>query len=214
MVTLPWFFSYFTLHAFTLWYNLTVVKIGEKMVEKQRCKWVNLNNPKYIKYHDECWGVAIHEDISLFRELSLEILSAGLSYEIVFNKREAIELAFDGFNLNKIKDYKDDKINELLLNKDIIRSRSKLLAIINNSRVFLEIQAEFRSFNNYIWSFTGFKAIAEAGKSHSELSDKICKDLKARGIKGIGSITIYSYLSAIGIINAHEEGCYLRKIEV
>ena len=182
------------------------------MVEKHRCSWVNLNNSDYIKYHDEVWGVELHDDKRLFLELSMEILQAGLKYETVYNKREDIILAFDGFDPYLVMGFDSLKINELLNNKNIIRSVGKIRAIINNARVFIDIQRKYNSFNNYIWHFTNNKVIVECGRNKSFLSDMVCSDLKSLGMRGIGSITIYSYLSAIGVINAHEECCYLRKM--
>ena len=177
----------------------------------KRCKWVNLNNPKYIKYHDEEWGIAVHEDQKLFEFLILEIFQAGLSWECILNKRDSIYQAFDNFEIAKIINYKENKIEELLKNSNIIKNKKKIEATINNAKIFMQIQKQYGSFNNYIWSFTNKKIIkntTDIFNSTSQLSDKISKDLKIKGMKFVGSITIYSYLQAIGVINDHEVDCY------
>lgn len=177
----------------------------------KRCNWVNLNNPKYIDYHDNEWGVAVHDDNKLFEMLLLESFQAGLSWECVLNKREAFRKAFDNFNPYLISKYDNKKQNELLKDKDIIRSRRKIEASINNAKIFLEIKEEYGSFDSYIWHFTGgevIKNIDDDFKVTSELSDIVSNDLKKRGMKYTGSITIYSYLQAIGVIDDHEMSCY------
>lgn len=182
------------------------------MKERQRrCKWCNLNNEKYIKYHDEEWGKMVHDDKKLYELLLLESFQAGLSWECVLNKRENFRKAFDNFEIDKIVNYADEKIQELLENKNIIRNKLKIKATINNSKIFKKIQNEYKSFSNYIWSFTENKVIYEIGKTRSNLSDKISKDLQKRGMKFVGTTIIYSYLQAIGIIYSHEEGCFLYK---
>lgn len=177
----------------------------------KRCNWVNLNNPKYIDYHDNEWGVAVHDDNKLFEMLLLESFQAGLSWECVLNKREAFRKAFDNFNPYLISEYDNKKQDELLKDKDIIRSRRKIEASINNAKIFLEIKEEYGSFDSYIWHFTGgevIKNIDDEFKVTSELSDTVSNDLKKRGMKYTGSITIYSYLQAIGVIDDHEMSCY------
>lgn len=179
-----------------------------------RCHWVNLNNPLYIKYHDEEWGVPSYDDKYLFEMLVLESFQAGLSWECILNKRKAFYKAFDGFNYEIIAKYNDNKINELINNKEIVRNKRKILATINNAKIFMEIQKEYKSFSNYIWSFTNNKIIFnKTGKIivSNELSDKISKDLKSRGMSFVGTTIIYSYLQAIGIINDHELTCDFRK---
>ncbi len=177
----------------------------------KRCTWVNLDNPLYIKYHDEEWGVPVYDDNKLFEMLLLESFQAGLSWECILNKREAFKEAFDNFNYEKISKYDDKKIEELLQNKEIIRNRRKITAAIKNARVFMDIQKEYQSFSNYLWSFTNNEIIYEYDKTKSELSDKISKDLEKRGMKFVGTTIIYSYLQAVGIINSHEPDCFLYK---
>lgn len=179
-----------------------------------RCRWCNVENPIYVKYHDEEWGVPTYDDALLFELLVLEPFQAGLSWECVLNKREAFRLAFDHFDPHKISQYTEDKIDELMSNKGIIRNRRKITATINNARVYLEIQKEWGSFSNYIHHFTNDTILYEYDKTYSDLSDTITKDLKKWGMKFVGTTIIYSYLQAIGIIDSHEPGCYLYKGEI
>ena len=176
----------------------------------RRCKWVNEKSEIYIKYHDEEWGVPKYDDRDLFELLILEGFQAGLSWLTVLKKREAFRLAYNNFNVNKVANYNDKKVEQLLNNKDIIRSRNKILASINNAKIFIEIQKEWGSFSKYIWSFTNGEIIKNTSVEipvSTQLSDKISKDLKKRGVKYAGTIIIYSYLQAIGIVNDHEIDC-------
>ncbi len=184
--------------------------IGKILVMK-RCFWVDKNSPIYIKYHDEEWGVPKYDDRELFELLILESFQAGLSWITVLKKREAFRKAFDNFNVKKVSNYDENKIAELVNNADIIRSKSKILAAINNAKIFITIQKEYGSFSNYIWGFTDRKIIKRKTKDlqvSTPLSDKISKDLKKRGMKYVGTIIIYSYLQAIGIINDHDKDCF------
>lgn len=177
----------------------------------KRCSWVDEKSEIYIKYHDEEWGVPKYDDRELFELLVLESFQAGLSWITVLKKRNAFRLAYDNFDVKKVANYSQKKINELLTNKDIIRSKSKIIASINNAKIFIEIQKEFGSFSNYIWHFTDKKIIRNKSNQipvSTPLSDKISKDLKKRGMKYTGTIIIYSYLQAIGIINDHEKSCF------
>jgi len=179
-----------------------------------RCFWVNLKNPLYIKYHDEEWGRPSYNDYHLFEMLLLESFQAGLSWECILNKREAFKKAFDNFDYKKISKYDENKIIELLNNKDIIRNKLKIKASITNANIFLKIQKEYKTFSNYIWSFTNNKIIDNTNSkkvSSSALSDKISKDLKSRGMKFVGTKIVYSYLQAIGIINDHDKDCAFGK---
>ena len=181
------------------------------MSELKRCKWCNLKNTAYIKYHDEEWCVPNFDEQYLFEMLILESFQAGLSWECVLNKREAFRKTFDGFNAEKIAVYDDNKIVELQNNKDIIRNKLKIRAAVNNSKIFLEIQKEYGSFGEYLKGFTGEQQIIEVEKTTSPLSDALSADLKKRGMKFVGSTIIYSYLQAIGIINSHMEECFMYK---
>ena len=177
-----------------------------------RCSWVNLNNPLYVKYHDEEWGVPLYDDKYLFEMLVLESFQAGLSWECILNKRKAFYKAFDSFNYELIANYNDDKINELINNKDIVRNKRKIEATIKNAKIFIDIQKEYKTFSNYIWSFTNNKTLYNNGLvTSNELSDTISKDLKKRGMAFVGTTIVYSYLQAIGVINDHEKTCDYRK---
>ena len=177
----------------------------------KRCKWVNLDNKLYVDYHDTEWGIPKYDDKYLFELLILEMFQAGLSWECVLNKRYNFRMAFDNFDYEKISNYDEDKFNELLNNKGIIRNKLKIKASINNAKVFINIINEYGSFSNYIWGFTNNEIIYNCIVTHNELSDKISKDVKKRGMKFVGTTIIYSYLQAIGIINDHEKNCYLYK---
>lgn len=151
---------------------------------KKRCCWTNPKSQAYIEYHDKEWGMPVHDDHKLFEMLILESFQAGLSWECVLNKREA---------------------------ERIIRNQRKIAAAVTNAQIFLKIQKEYKSFSEYLWQFTDHKVIYETGKTSSELSDKISKDLKTRGMKFVGTTIIYSYLQAVGVIYSHEKDCFLWK---
>ena len=168
-----------------------------------------MNNPVYITYHDNEWGIAQYDDQSLFELLVLETFQAGLSWETILNKRHNFRRAFDGFDPSLVQHYDCEKVQSLMENPGIIRNRRKIEATITNARIFLEIQKEWGSFSNYIWHFTDGRTIFETGKTHSELSDLISKDLKQHGMKFVGTTVIYSYLQAIGVLYSHEPSCYL-----
>ena len=181
------------------------------MMNYKRCSWVNLNNPKYVEYHDYEWGKPVHDDNKLFEMLILESFQAGLSWEIILNKRDKFREAFDNFDIEKIINYDDKKIKELMVNDKIIKNRLKIEATINNAKIFKKIVEEFGSFSKYIWNFSDNKIIYQNDKINSELSDEISIDLKKRGMKFVGTTTIYAYLQAIGIINSHDDKCFLYK---
>ena len=174
---------------------------------KNRCKWVT-DDEIYIKYHDEEWGIPTHDDKELFEMLVLESFQAGLSWITILKKREKFRKAFDDFDVVKVAGYGEDKIEELRNNKGIIRHKGKITSAINNAKIFIEIQNEFGSFSNYIWSFTDSKIIKAEYLTESELSKQISKDLKKRGMRFVGPTIIYSYLESIGIIDNHEKDCF------
>ena len=177
----------------------------------KRCFWVDEKSEIYKKYHDKEWGVPKYNDHDLFELLILEGFQAGLSWITVLKKREAFRKAFDNFDVRKVGKYDENKIQKLLGNADIIRSRGKISAAILNAQVFMQIQKEFGSFSNYIWSFTDGKIIKNKDDNipvSTPLSDEISKDLKKRGMKYVGTVIIYSYLQAIGIVNDHEINCF------
>ena len=172
-----------------------------------RCKWCNEKNKKYVEYHDKEWGILNTEDKYLFEMLILESFQAGLSWECVLNKREAFRKSYDNFAIDKIINYDDKKIEELINNKDIIRNKLKIKSSINNAIIFKQISEEYKGFYNYLKTFTKGDVIYENDKTISNLSDNISQDLQKIGMKFVGSTIIYSYLQAIGIINSHDDTC-------
>ncbi len=180
---------------------------------KKRCNW-STSNEIMIKYHDEEWGVPLHDDRKLFEFLVLEGFQAGLSWQIVLNKREAFRQAFDDFNPEKIAKYNENKMQELLQNKNIIRNKLKIAATINNARRYLEVQKEFGSFDKYIWEFTGYQPVVNSFNELKELpaktplSDRISADLLKRGFKFVGSTIVYAHMQATGMVNDHLITCF------
>lgn len=174
-----------------------------------RCKWCNLKNPKYVAYHDEEWGVLRTDDRYLFEMLVLESFQAGLSWECILNKRENFRTAYDDFDLDKVCAYGEDKMKELSGNSGIVRNKLKIKASIGNAKIFRDIKNEYGGFYEYLKRFTDGKIIYENDVTRSGLSDTISADLQGRGMKFVGTTIIYSYLQAIGVINSHEDGCFL-----
>ncbi len=179
----------------------------------ERCKWC-LSDPIYVKYHDEEWGTPVHEDRKHFEFLLLESAQSGLSWITILRKRENYRKAYDGFNVEKIASYGEDKIESLLNDAGIIRNRRKIESSINNARRFLEVQSEFGSFDRYIWRFVDGHPVVNHYDSISQLpatsglSDEVGRDLKNRGFRHLGSITLYSHLQATGLIDDHVNGCF------
>lgn len=178
-----------------------------------RCPWCG-NDELYVKYHDEEWGVPVHEDRKHFEFLVLESAQAGLNWLTILRKRENYRMAYDNFDPVKVAGYDENKIVELMNNPGIIRNRRKIDASINNARGFLKIQEEFGSFDNYIWSFVGNKPLINHWNdisnvpATSKLSDEVSRDLKNRGFKFLGSTIIYAHLQATGLINDHLTCCF------
>ena len=179
---------------------------------KMRCCWANPKNERYICYHDEEWGVPVHDDQKLLEMLILECFQAGLSWECVLNKRDAFRKAFDGFDLEKICAYHEDKLEMLRNNPEIIRNRLKIQAAVINAQAFCKIQKEYGSFSEYLWHWTDGRVIQETGKTSSELSDTISRDLKKYGMKFVGTTVVYAYLQAIGVIWSHEDECFCSRV--
>lgn len=178
---------------------------------KRRCHWVS-DDPVYIAYHDHEWGKPVYDDKKLYEMFLLETFQAGLSWITILHKRKYFQEAFDNFDVNKIACYQQNKINELMNNKNIIRNKRKIVAAIKNAGIFIEIQKEFGSFSQYIWHFTNSEVIYLKDQelvTTSKLSDTISNDLKKRGMSFVGSVTVYSYLEAVGILNNHQKQCYL-----
>ena len=182
----------------------------------QRCNWP-LKDDLMIKYHDDEWGVPLHDDDKLFEFILLDGFQAGLSWKTILHKRENFRKAFDHFNANKISNYNEDKIQELLNNERIIRNKLKIKASITNAVAFLKTQKEFGSFDKYIWQFTNYKTINNKLDSLSKMpvtspeSDAMSKDLKKRGFKFVGSTICYAFMQAAGMINDHTLDCFRHK---
>lgn len=175
----------------------------------KRCKWCNINNEKYVEYHDKEWGILNLDDNYLLEMLILESFQAGLSWECILNKRDYFKEAYDNFDIDKICNYDTIKIKELMNNSKIIRNKLKIEASIRNAKIFKSIISEYGSFNNYLTNFTNNNIFYEINKTSSELSNQISNDLKNRGMKFVGTTIIYSFLQAIGIIYSHDEECFL-----
>ena len=176
-------------------------------MSENRCTWAG-SDEVYVRYHDDEWGVPTHDDRELFEMLVLESFQAGLSWITILKNRENFKRAFDDFDIRKVADYDDAKVEELRMNEGIIRHKGKINAAVNNAQVFIEIQDEFGSFDEYIWGFTDGEIIKAEFLTESELSRHISKDLKKRGMKFVGPTIIYSYLESIGVIDNHQEGCF------
>ncbi len=176
---------------------------------KPRCGWAR--GEEMRRYHDTLWGVPTTDEALLYEFLLLEAFQAGLSWALILKKRENFRRAFDGFDPVKIAAYGEEKIQSLLGDAGIIRSRGKIRGAIQNARCFLEIQREFGSFARYLYSFTGGRTVTNTTDQFptaTALSDAMAKDLKKRGMAYMGSVTLYSYLQAVGVVNDHETGCF------
>jgi len=178
-------------------------------MDKTRCHWFDKSNDILRKYHDEEFGILNKDDDYLFEILVLVNFQTGLSWEIMIKKREDFRIAFDGFDVEKIACYDEKRMEELLKNENIIRNKNKIKEVINNAKVFIKIQEDYGSFYDYIKTFTKGQIFHERGLTESELSRTMVKDLKKKGMKYLGPITMYSYLQTIGVINSHEEDCFL-----
>jgi DNA-3-methyladenine glycosylase I len=183
-------------------------------MDKQRCGWVPLNKPFYVKYHDEEWGVPVREDRLMFEFLILETFQAGLSWEIVLNKRENFRKVFDDFDMETISEYDEQKILELQIDKGIIRNKLKIRAAVNNAQKCLKLMEKYRSFSTYLWNFVGGQPIVNRWKSvddippKTSLSDEISAEMKTMGFKFFGSTVCYAHMQAVGMVNDHTIDCY------
>ncbi|MFU8842663.1 MAG: DNA-3-methyladenine glycosylase I [Bacteroidales bacterium] len=179
----------------------------------ERCTWP-ANNPLMLAYHDKEWGVPVHDDHKHFEFMVLDTFQAGLSWSVVLKKREGFRKAFDGFRFEKIASYDASKIQELLVNEEIIRNRLKISSTVNNARRFLEIRKEYGSFDRFIWSFTGHKTIVNQWKSIGQIpsaskeSDTMSRELQKRGFRFTGSTICYAYMQAAGMVNDHLMHCF------
>lgn len=185
-------------------------------MEHKICGWVKQNDPQYVNYHNNEWGKAIHDDDTLFQLFSLETQSSGLSWLTVLKKRAGYREVFENFSLENVASYTKDDVNRILESGLVIKSRPKIEAIINNAKLFLQIKKEFGSLDNYFWSRTNHKTIVNDVVDYkltcitSEISDELAKDLKKRGFKFVGSVTVYAFLQACGIVNDHENDCWCK----
>lgn len=181
----------------------------------KRCDWVSCN-PLYIEYHDKEWGVPNYDDTDIFESLILETFQAGLSWITILNKRKNFSKSFDNFDYNKISNYTEKEIMQLLNNKKIVRNRLKIEASITNAQAFIRTQKEFGSFSKYLWGFVNgipiknsFKSINQLPSS-TKLSNRISNHLKKRGFKFVGPTIIYAHMQAIGMVNDHTIDCFRR----
>jgi DNA-3-methyladenine glycosylase I len=178
-----------------------------------KCKWA-LHSANEEHYHDHEWGVPVHDDRLLFEFLVLEGAQAGLSWSTILNKREGYRLAFDNFDVETVARYDENKINQLLANPEIVRSKLKISAAITNAQAFIKVQEEFDSFDEYIWRFVDGKPLQNSWRHHHELpastnlSDLISRDLKKRGFKFVGSVICYAHMQATGMVNDHAVDCF------
>jgi len=183
------------------------------MDTKKRCEWCG-DDPLYVKYHDEEWGVPVYDDEIFYEFLLLEGAQAGLSWITVLRKREGYRKAFKGFDYHKISRFSDNKLNDMMDDDGIVRNRLKIFSARQNAIAFLEIQKEFGSFSDFIWSYVDYKPVVNRFetigeiKATTDLSDLISKDLKKRGFNFVGSTIVYAFLQATGIVNDHKTGCF------
>ena len=183
----------------------------------ERCSWVKLDEPVYVKYHDEEWGVPVFDDRKLFEMLCLEGAQAGLSWLTILKRREGYLAAFDQFDAEKIVQYDDEKLEALRNDERIIRNRLKIKSVVTNAERFLAIQKQYGSFSNYIWSFVDGKPVINSWESSAqvpittETSDRMSKQLKKDGFKFVGSTICYSYMQAVGMVNDHTTNCHCFK---
>ncbi len=184
----------------------------------QRCPWLDLTKPDYVKYHDDEWGVPVREDQKLFENLTLESAQAGLSWYTILKRREAYRKAFSYFDINKVATYTDHNVETLLNNEGIIRHRGKIESTINNAKRFIDIQNEFGSFSTYLWQFVNNTTIVNTFKNVTDYpattpeSVALSKDLKKRGFKFVGPTICYAFLQACGLVNDHSIHCYKHNI--
>jgi DNA-3-methyladenine glycosylase I len=184
----------------------------------ERCPWVDLTKPDYVAYHDEEWGVPVHDDNKLFEYLTLEAAQAGLSWYTVLRKGEGYRRAFSDFDPAKVARYTQPRIEKLMLDTGIVRNQMKIEAAVSNARSFLKVQDEFGTFDAYIWGFVDGKPIVNRPKSledypvRTPLSDAISKDLRLRGFRFVGSTILYAHMQATGMVDDHSAGCFRKRI--
>ena len=184
-------------------------------IAKKRCRWVPLDDPDYVQYHDKEWGRPVHDDRLLFEMLILEGAQAGLSWSTILHKRANYQRVFAQFDPKKVARFDAARKAQLLLDPGIVRNRLKIDSTVTNAQAFLEVQREFGSFDRYLWSFVNGRPVINAPTAGSgvpartELSDRISKDLKKRGFRFVGTTILYAYLQAVGVVNDHSRDCFL-----
>lgn len=183
------------------------------MCTKNRCGWA-LSEPN-LTYHDTEWGVPLHDDNALFEKLILDGMQAGLSWVTILKKKANFRVAFDNFDIDKILTYDEQKIEELMNDSGIIRNRLKIHSVVTNAYAFRAVQAEYGSFDNFLWGYVGGKPIINSWNTQGEvptstpLSDRVSKDMKKLGFKFVGTTIIYAYMQAVGVVNDHLTSCFL-----
>jgi DNA-3-methyladenine glycosylase I len=192
---------------------------GKKTADREpvRCGWAK--GERYIRYHDEEWGVPVHDDRTLFEFLILEGAQAGLSWSTILNKRENYRRAFDAFDPQRVARYDSRKVKKLLADPGIVRNRLKIASAVENAKAFLRVQEEFGSFDRYIWQFVGGKPRVNRWKirkvpARTAESDAMSKDLKRRGFNFVGSTICYAFMQAIGMVNDHAPDCFRYRAKV
>jgi DNA-3-methyladenine glycosylase I len=191
---------------------------GAKGGELTRCFWVPRDKPYYVEYHDEEWGVPVHDDRLHFEMLILEGAQAGLSWDTVLRKRENYRKAFAGFDAKKVARFPDEKLEKLLLDPGIVRNRLKVFGAVKSARAFLEVQKEFGTFDAYVWRFVGGRPLDGKRKGRGDVpaktaeSDALSKDLAKRGFTFVGSTIIYAYMQAVGLVNDHTVDCFRYRV--
>jgi DNA-3-methyladenine glycosylase I len=191
------------------------MKTASKPPSKKRCRWVPLDDPDYVQYHDKEWGRPVHDDRLLFEMLILEGAQAGLSWSTILHKRANYQRVFAQFDPKKVARFDAARKAKLLLDPGIVRNRLKIDSTVTNAQAFLEVQREFGSFDQYLWSFVNGRPVINtptAGSgvpARTELSDQISKDLKKRGFRFVGTTILYAYLQAVGVVNDHSHDCFL-----
>jgi len=181
---------------------------GSAAANKRRCAWAE-SNDVFIPYHDREWGVPLHDDRKLFEMINLEGAQAGLSWLTILKKRDNYRLAFDNFYAEKIAKYDDDKRKQLLSNEGIVRNRLKVNAFIENAKAYLRVQAEYSSFDNYVWQFVDGRQLQLNNHEKAVLvSEQMSKDMKKRGFRFVGPTICYAFMQAVGLINDHTPDCF------
>ncbi len=182
---------------------------------RNRCDWPDASDQRMVRYHDEVWGVPLHDDVGHFQMITLDVFQAGLSWRTILHKWDAFTEAFDGFDPEVVARYGDKKTQELMANAGIVRNRLKIAATVSNAQRFLEVQREFGSFDSYVWGFTGHKILRNPDgvtrdnvPATSPKSDAMSKDMKKRGFRFTGSTILYAYMQSAGMVNDHTDNCW------